>query len=212
MRPVLSSARVAGLEAKQKALQPARDTQCFGAEMKTLYIEDRSKWRAWLEANSQEATEVWLLFYKKQTGRPAIDYAAAVEEAICFGWIDGKLKNLDQLRFARLFTPRKPNGTWSSINLERARKMIDVGKMTAAGLKVFDPRSQTPALPTQLPVPLEEQFRKSETAWENFSRFPPFYRRMTIGWVASAKQQTTQLRRLQQLISKSAANERIKFM
>ena len=180
--------------------------------MKSLYVEDRGKWRAWLEANSQEATEVWLLCYKKDAGRPAIDYAAAVEEAICFGWIDGKLKNVDQARFARLFTPRKPKSRWSRINLERARRMMDEGKMTAAGLKVFNPRNQTPALPTKLPASLEEQFRKSETAWENFSRFPPSYRRMTIGWVASAKQEATQLRRLQQLISKSALNQRIKFM
>jgi uncharacterized protein YdeI (YjbR/CyaY-like superfamily) len=180
--------------------------------MKTLYVEDRSKWRAWLEANSQQATEVWLLWYKKNTGRAALDYADAVEEAICFGWIDGKLKNLDQARFARRFTPRKPKSRWSGINLERARRMIDEGKMTAAGLKVFNPRHRTPAFPTNLPASLEEQFRKSETAWENFSHFPAFYQRMTIGWVASAKQEATQLRRLQQLISKSTANQRIKFM
>ena len=93
-----------------------------------------------------------------------------------------------------------------------AQRMIAEGKMTAAGLKVFHPRSQTPAVPTKLPAPLEEEFRKQITAWENFSRFPPSYQRMTIGWVASAKQEETQLRRLQQLIAESAANQRIKFM
>jgi uncharacterized protein YdeI (YjbR/CyaY-like superfamily) len=180
--------------------------------MKTLYVEDRGKWRAWLEANSKRAAEVWLLYYKKDTGRPRIAYADAVEEAICFGWIDGKIKKLDQARFAQLFTPRKPKSRWSRTNIERARRMIREGKMTAAGLKVFDPRNQTPALPTKLPAPLEEQFRKRETAWENFTRFPPSYQRMTIGWVASAKQEATQLRRLRQLIAESAANRRIKFM
>jgi uncharacterized protein YdeI (YjbR/CyaY-like superfamily) len=90
--------------------------------------------------------------------------------------------------------------------------MLKEGKMTAAGSEVFDPRSQTPALPTELPAPLEEQFRKRETAWENFTHFPPSYQRMTIGWVASAKQEATRFRRLQQLIAKSAANQRIKFM
>ena len=84
--------------------------------------------------------------------------------------------------------------------------------MTAAGLKVFDPGNQTPALPTKLPGPLEEQFRKQTTAWENFQRFTPSYQRMTIGWVASAKQEETQLRRLRQLIAESAENRRIKFM
>ena len=180
--------------------------------MKTLYVEDRSHWRAWLEANSQQATEVWLVYYKKDSGRSSIAYEAAVEEAICFGWIDGKIRNLDQARFARLFTPRKTKSKWSRSNIERARRMIKEGKMTAAGSKVFDPSNQTPALPTKLSASLEERFRKHETTWENFTRFPPSYQRMTIAWVASAKQETTQLRRLQQLIAESSMNQRIKFI
>ena len=180
--------------------------------MKTLYVEDRAKWRAWLEANSERATEIWLLYYKKQTGHPRIAYGDAVEEAICFGWIDSKIKNLDQARFARLFTPRHPKSKWSRINIERARKMIAEGKMTEAGLKAFDPGQQTPALPTELPAPLAEQFRNEETAWKNFTRFPASYRRMTIGWVASAKREETRLRRLRQLIAESSANQRIKFI
>jgi len=180
--------------------------------MNVLYVENRNEWRAWLEANSRQATDVWLVYYKKDTGRPSIAYEDAVEEAICFGWIDGKIKNLDQARFARLFTPRKLGSKWSRINIERARKMIGEGKMTAAGSKVFDPRNQTPALPTRLPPALEELFRKRKDAWENFTHFPPSYRRMTIGWVASARQEATQLRRLQQLIAQSAANQRIRFI
>ncbi len=180
--------------------------------MKTLCVEDRGGWREWLEANHKQATEVWLVHYKKEIGRPQIAYEDAVEEAICFGWIDGKIRNLDQARYARLFTARKPKSTWSRINIGRARKMIKEGKMTAAGSEVFDPRSQTPALPTKLPAPLEAQFRKQETAWENFTHFPPSYQRMTIGWVASAKQEATRFRRLEQLITESAANKRIKFM
>ncbi len=180
--------------------------------MKPLHVEDRDKWRAWLEANSERAADVWLLYYKKDTGRPRIAYADAVEEAICFGWIDGKIRKLDQARFAQLFTPRKPKSKWSRTNIERARRMIRQGKMTAAGLKVFDPRNQTPALPARFPARLEEQFRKQIAAWGNFTRFPPSYQRMTIGWVASAKQEETQLRRLRQLIAESAANRQIKFM
>jgi uncharacterized protein YdeI (YjbR/CyaY-like superfamily) len=180
--------------------------------MKTLYVEDRAKWRAWLRENSEGAAEVWLLYYKKDTGRPRIAYADAVEEAICFGWIDSKIKKLDQARFAQLFTPRQPKSKWSRINIDRARRMIREGKMTAAGLRVFDPRNQTAALPTKLPALLEEQFRKREKAWENFTHFPPSYQRMSIGWVASAKQEATQFRRLQQLIAESAANQRIKFI
>jgi len=180
--------------------------------MKSLYAEDRSQWRRWLAANSQRAREVWLVYYKKGAGRPRVDYGDAVEEAICFGWIDSKIRKLDEAQFAQLFTPRKPKSKWSPSNIARAKRMIQEGKMTAAGLKVFDPRNQTPALPTKLPAPLEEQFRKQETAWEIFQRFPPSYQRMTIGWVASAKQEETQLRRLRQLIAESADNKRIKFM
>jgi len=180
--------------------------------MKTLYVENRAKWRAWLRENSERAAEVWLLYYKKGTGRPRIACADAVEEAICFGWIDGKIKKLDPARFAQLFTPRKPKSKWSRINIDRARRMIREGKMTAAGLRVFDPRNQTAPLPIKLPAFLEEQFRKREKAWENFTHFPPSYQRMTIGWVASAKREATRFRRLQQLIAESETNQRIKFM
>ncbi len=180
--------------------------------METLYIEERSRWRAWLEANSERASEVWLVYYKKGAGRPSVAYGDSVEEAICFGWIDGKIKNIDQTRFARVFTPRKPKGKWSRANLERAAKMTRQGQMTAAGLRVLDSRNQTPALPSKLPAPLEKRFRSQETAWGNFTRFPPSYQRMTIGWVASAKKEATRLRRLQQLIAESAGNKRIKFI
>lgn len=180
--------------------------------MNTLHVEDRTQWRAWLQANAEGASEVWLIYYKKDTGLPRIAYADAVEEAICFGWIDSRIKKLDQARFAQLFTPRKPTSKWSRINIERARRMIKEGKMTAAGLKVFDPNNQTLALPTKLPASLEDEFREQIIAWENFMRFPPSYQRMTTGWVASAKLEATQLRRLQQLIAESAANRRIKFM
>ena len=180
--------------------------------MKTLFVKDRGKWHEWLEANHEQATEVWLVHYKKETGHPQIAYEDAVEEAICFGWIDGKIRKLDETRYARLFTPRKPKSMWSRINIERARKMVQEGRMTAAGSEVFDPGNQTLALPTKLPAPLEAQFRKHEAAWETFKHFPPYYQRMAIGWVASAKQEATQLRRLEQLITESAANKRIKFM
>ena len=180
--------------------------------MKTLYVENRSKWRAWLKANSGRETEVWLVYYKKDTGRPRVDYDDAVEEAICFGWIDSRIRKLDEARFAQLFTPRKPKSQWSASNIARVKKMIAEGKMTAAGLKVYNPRKRTPAMPTQLPRSLQARFKKEKAAWENFQRFPPGYQRMTIGWVASAKQEETRLRRLRQLIGKCAANQRIKFM
>ncbi|MFB3924222.1 MAG: YdeI family protein [Terriglobia bacterium] len=180
--------------------------------MRTLSVKDRGKWRAWLERNAATETEIWLVQYRKGTGPPQVPYADAVEEAICFGWIDGKIRKLDALRFAQRFTPRKPNSNWSPTNIERARRMIREGKMTAAGLMVFDPRNRTPPLPAKLPAALKTEFQKHRTAWENFQRFTPSYQRMTIGWVASAKKEETRLRRLRQLIAHSAANQRIEFM
>lgn len=180
--------------------------------MKMLRLEKRSEWRAWLEANAERAAEVWLMYYKKHSGRSSLTYVDAVEEAICFGWIDGKIRKLDDERFAQRFTPRNPKSRWARSNIERARRMIREGKMTPAGLKVFNPGNPMPPLPTKLPAALEEQFNKHKTARENFSRFPPSYRRITVGWIASAKKQETQLRRLSQLIAHSASNKRIKFM
>ncbi len=182
--------------------------------MKTLHVKDRHGWRSWLEKNSKRVEEIWLVYYKKESGKPRIVYEDAVEEALCFGWIDGKVKKLDEARYAQRFTPRKPKSNWSALNIRRAKKLIHEGKMTAAGLEAFKTHEtgKAASLPTQLPADLEERFRKEVAAWENFNRFPPFYRRMTIGWVASAKKEETRLKRLSQLIDHSAGNHRIKFM
>lgn len=182
--------------------------------MKTLYVKDRSEWRTWLRKNSRNFDEIWLLYYKKNSGKPRIAYDDAVEEALCFGWIDGKIKNIDEACYAQRFTPRKPQSRWSALNIQRAEKLIAEGKMPPAGLKAFSPqeRRETPSLPARLPRDLENQFKMQSDAWEHFQRFPPSYRRITIGWVASAKKEETRLRRLNQLIEFSAQNKRIKFM
>ncbi len=182
--------------------------------MKTLYLKDRSDWRAWLRKNSRTSDEIWLLFYKKKSGKPRIAYDDAVEEALCFGWIDTKVKNIDEARYAQRFTSRKAQSRWSALNIQRAEKLIAEGKMTPAGLMAFSPqvRRETPSMPERLPKDLENQFKMKSDAWEHFKRFPPSYRQITIGWVASAKKEETRLKRLNQLIEFSARNKRIKFM
>lgn len=182
--------------------------------IKTLYVKNRSEWRSWLRKNSSRSEEVWLLYYKQNSGKPRIAYDDAVEEALCFGWIDSTVKRIDEARFAQRFTPRKPHRRWSASNLQRVKKLIAEGEMAAAGLEAFKRRDtrETPPLPAELPQDLEEQFKVQSTAWENFHRFPPFYRRMTIGWVASAKKEETRLKRLNQLIQSAARNERLKFI
>ena len=101
---------------------------------KTLYITNRVDWRAWLERNNDTEKEVWLIYYKKHTGKPRIPYDDAVEEALCFGWIDSTVKRVDDEKFAQKFTPRKNKSNWSDLNKKRAKKMIREGRMTKAGL------------------------------------------------------------------------------
>jgi uncharacterized protein YdeI (YjbR/CyaY-like superfamily) len=182
--------------------------------MKTLYLADRCEWRAWLEKNAKTSEGVWLLYYKRNSGRPRIAYNDAVEEALCFGWIDSKIKKVDEVSFAQWFTPRKPKSQWAPSNIKRVKNLMKLGKMTRAGLDAFESHlsRKTLALPTQLPRDLLGKFKKEASAWTNFGQFPPSYRRMAIAWVASAKKEETQVKRLSQLIDFSAANKRIKFM
>jgi uncharacterized protein YdeI (YjbR/CyaY-like superfamily) len=180
--------------------------------MKTIYLKASSEWRSWLQKNGSAAKEIWLVYYKKESGKPRIAYEEAVNEALCFGWIDGMVKKLDDERFAQRFTPRKPSSRWSELNIERARKLIREKRMTEAGLAVFDPKRKTETRPAQLPAELEEKFKNHSQAWENFQMFPPYYRKMTATWVASAKKEETRLKRFEQLIEYSARKMQIKFM
>jgi uncharacterized protein YdeI (YjbR/CyaY-like superfamily) len=182
--------------------------------MQPIYAKDRREWRAWLENNHGKLTEAWLLYYKKGTGKPRVPYEEAVEEALCFGWIDGTTKRIDEVCYAQRFTPRTAQSTWNQANIQRAERLIAEGKMAPAGLKAYQSGKHraTPVLPTEMPRNLERAFRKQAAAWRNYQSFPPYYRRMTAGWVASAKKEETQLKRLEKLIEFSARNERIKFM
>ena len=177
-----------------------------------IYLKTRSEWRIWLEQNGSREKEVWLIYYKKHSGKPSITYEDAVQEALCFGWIDGIIKRLDEDRYAQKFTPRKPTSRWSALNIKRVQKLIDAGLMNTSGLKVFHPERKIETKPTELPKELEAAFRKNKAAWKNFENFPPYYRRMTVSWVASGKKDETRRKRLNQLITMSAQNKQIKFM
>jgi uncharacterized protein YdeI (YjbR/CyaY-like superfamily) len=180
--------------------------------MKALYLKDRKQWRAWLAKHGHQAKEIWLIYPRKHSGKVRIPYDDAVEEALCFGWIDGRTRKRDADHYVQRFTPRRPTSRWSAINTRRARKLIAAGKMTEAGLNAFRPERKTKTHPTRLPQRLQKTFQRNATAWKNFQQFPPYYRRMTIGWVASAIKDETRTKRLEQLIGSSAENRRIKFM
>jgi uncharacterized protein YdeI (YjbR/CyaY-like superfamily) len=182
--------------------------------MKSLEVPDRTTWRAWLERHGATATEVWVVYYKKGVQTPSVSYDEAVEEALCFGWIDSTVRTLDQSRYVQRFTPRKARSRWSASNIERVARLSEAGKMTSAGLAVFALHASqlVPPQPTTLPSDLERVFKSHPRAWRQFNAFPPGYRRTTIGWVGSAKKDDTRRKRLQQLIEHSDRNERIKFM
>ena len=182
--------------------------------METFYAKGRRQWRAWLQKNHAKCTEIWLVYYKKHSGKPRVAYEDAVEEALCFGWIDGKIKKLDEDRFAQRFTPRKQRSTWTQGNVQRAERLIEEGKMAPAGLAAFQPerRRDRAARPTEMPKELEARFRKETVAWKNYQNFPPYYRRATTLWVAEAKKEETRLSRLEKLIELCARNERLKLM
>jgi len=183
-----------------------------------LHVQDRRAWRAWLRKNAATSPGVWLVDWKgggrkQEAGsRKCVRYNEAVEEALCFGWIDSVVRRLDEQRYCRRFSPRHPRSRWSPINIERARLMIAARKMTAPGLAVFKPEQKTAPQPRSLPTELKKRFRAHAVAWKNFDFFPPYYRRKCIAWVASAKKEDTQRTRLEKVMEFSARGERIQWI
>jgi uncharacterized protein YdeI (YjbR/CyaY-like superfamily) len=180
-----------------------------------IYFESAADFRAWLDANRETVDVLWVGYYKKSTGRPSITHAEAVDEALCYGWIDGIRKSVDADSYANRFTPRRTGSNWSRINIERVGELTAQGRMQSAGLKAFEQRDQ--ARPTvssadervqQLDTASEQQFRANEVAWTFFQAQPPGYRRLTTAWVMSPKGEAARARRLAAVIEDSAAGRR----
>lgn len=156
---------------------------------KTLYVTKRKEWRSWLTENHNKEKEIWLIFYKKTSGKPRIPYNAAVEEALCYGWIDSIVKGIDVEKFTQRFTPRKPTSTLSETNKERIRQLIKKNKMTTVGLAavkhVFDPSSENTKL--TIAPDILKALKQDKKTWENFQNFPESYKRIRIGWIEGAR-------------------------
>lgn len=151
---------------------------------RTLYVKERAKWRAWLEKHHATEKEIWLITYKKHTGKPTLDYSDAVEEALCFGWIDSILKRVDEDRTAQRFSPRRAKSNLSETNKERVRRLITAGKMTEAGLaKIGDKLDEDFTISRDILSAL----KKDEEAWRNFRNFPESYQRIRLGWIEGAR-------------------------
>jgi len=175
------------------------------------YFKDRYQWYQWLLENHNTAHEIWLLHYKKSSKKAGIAYDEAVEEAICFGWIDGKLKSIDEERFLLRYSPRKARSVWSKVNKERAEKLIKMGKMTDTGLLKIEEakkngywnKAYTNKIRDELPDDLNQALLKEDKAWSNFSNFANSYRNTYIGWVESAKTEKTRKRRIVEVVKRS---------
>ena len=177
--------------------------------MKQLYVTDREEWRNWLSEYHGVEAGVWLIFYKKETCKPTIGYEEAVEEALCFGWIDSIIKKVDEERYVRKFTPRKDKSMWSALNRKRANKMIKEGRMTNVGLAKIKTAKKTglwgkdgrPGISFDVPPELAKALAKNRKAKENFDKLAPSYRRQYIGWIAVAKREETKKRRIEESIA-----------
>lgn len=185
--------------------------------MTARYFPSAADFRRWLGAHHGTERELLVGFYKKASGKPGIRYKEAVDEALCFGWIDGVKKRVDEERYTHRFTPRTAGSTWSLINTRRVGELIALGRMAAPGLDVFrrrDPkktqRYSFENRPSAFDAALERAFRKHAAAWTFFHAQPPGYRRVVTFWVMDAKQQETRERRLAVLVKSSAEGKRLR--
>ena len=175
--------------------------------------------RKWLKSNHAKEPELWVGFYKVGSGKPSITWPQSVDQALCFGWIDGIRKSIDADSYMIRFTPRRKTSIWSAVNLKRAQELIDSGEMQPAGAKAFaerDPKKANRYAFEQAHVEFSPEqlkaFKKNKAAWTFFQTQPPSYRKPATWWVVSAKQEATRARRLATLIDYSAAGERIASM
>lgn len=173
-----------------------------------LYIAKRDDWRSWLSINHDKVKAVWLIYYKKHTGKRSISYEDSVEEALCFGWIDSIIKRIDNEKCTRKFTPRQSQSTWSESNRKRVEKMIREGRMTEAGLartreaKENGEWLKTPVHIEKLTVPsyLSEALAANRKAYDTFSKLGNSYKRNFVRWIDSAKHENTRQKRIAEAI------------
>jgi len=184
--------------------------------MTPVFFRNSAEFRKWLEENHQTETELLVGYYKVGTKKPSMNWSESVDEALCFGWIDGIRKSLDQESYCNRFTPRNPKSNWSAINIKKVEELIQLGKMAPAGLAAFEKRSDAQSAvysyenrPEKFDPEMETRFKENVDAWNYFSALAPSYRKTIVFWVMSAKQEATKLSRLEKLITASAEGKRL---
>jgi uncharacterized protein YdeI (YjbR/CyaY-like superfamily) len=185
--------------------------------MQPTFFATPAEFRRWLKQHHESERELWVGFHKKSSGRPSLTWPESVDEALCFGWIDGVRRTIDAKSYAIRFTPRKSGSTWSTVNTRRAEELIRTGRMQPAGLRVFEARDPEKSgvysfeqrTGARLSTEAEARFRANPAAWRFFESQPRGYRKTALWWVVSAKREATRARHLEILIEDSAAGRRI---
>ena len=184
--------------------------------MKVQFFKSPADFRKWLEKHHSSSQQLWVGFYKKSSGKPSITWPESVDEALCFGWIDGVRKNVDDVSYKIRFTPRKTRSTWSNVNIRRVKELSDKGLMRPAGERAFEARLENRSgtysyeqRSATLEAPYRKIQRQNKPACEFFEAQAPSYRKAAGWWVVSAKKEETRLKRLEQLIEHSAHGRRI---
>ena len=183
--------------------------------MDPVYFTSPAEFRAWLEAHHEDANELWVGYHRRATGRASLTWSESVDEALCFGWIDGLRRTVDAERYAIRFTPRRPRSIWSQVNIERVAALTAEGRMRPAGLAIHAARrpdaTPTPRAerPEHLPEPYDRALReRDEAAWRFFLAQSPAYRRNLVDWVLSAKREETRVRRVERIADALAGGRR----
>jgi uncharacterized protein YdeI (YjbR/CyaY-like superfamily) len=184
--------------------------------MKPTFFRTPSAFRAWLEAHHANVGELWVGYYKKDSGKPSVTWPESVDEALCYGWIDGIRKRVDDISYVIRFTPRRRGSIWSRVNVARAHALVGQGRMQPPGLAAFDARTAHASgiysyerRPAELPQPYAGLLKKNRAAFDFLRAQPPSYRRIAAWWVVSAKREDTRLKRLERLTAGSARGLRL---
>ena len=183
----------------------------------TLYVTSRKDWRKWLVKNHKTKTEIWLIYYYKKSGKPRISYDSAVLEALCYGWIDGIVKKVNEETFAQRFSPRRPNSLFSQMNKKRVRDLIKKKRMTKTGLKAIAHAFNTKTDMTEKLIISPDILRSLKTnkeAWKYFQKMPPAYKRIRIAYIENYRGYDNKVykKALANFIKKTAQNKRIGFV
>jgi uncharacterized protein YdeI (YjbR/CyaY-like superfamily) len=183
------------------------------------FFTTKSSFRNWLEKNHDKATELLVGFYKVNSGKQSITWSESVDEAICFGWIDGIRKSIDTESYCIRFTPRNPRSIWSAINIQKVENLSKQGLMHPAGIAAFQKRDEKKSAiysyeksPEKLSDDFSKKFKSNKKAWNFFQSMAPSYQRTAVHWVMNAKQESTKLKRLDELINDSEAKRKIKSL